>query len=479
MTRRLRALVSFAQAAAVGSVSVSVLVLPAGPARAAAGARPAAGEIASLSCASAGACTAVGFRGAVPIRFRPLVVSEKNGVWGSVGTVGGSSALPGGVQGVRLGTVSCSSAGNCGAGGAYDQPAGFNLREQGLVVTERGGAWGKAMAVPDLAALNAGHDASVGLMSCRSAGSCTAAGRYTAGGDRAQVFVVSEKDGTWGQAEPIPGLALPGRSGAFASALSCGSPGDCTIGGDYATRTGTDAFAATQTDGTWSPVQTFPAIAAISKFASIDTLSCQPDGDCTGTGTYRAGGRQHVFAVSRTAGTWGAPALIPGSDALPGAAGDILSCPSPGNCTVSGGYFSKHGLRPFVATEKNGTWGQAGPLPGIAALNAGPQVHLNGLVCFPAGACTAAGDYLIQHKKHTVAAIFVTAEKNGTWGKPLRMPGSLVNLGTNIDLTALSCGAPGDCSAGGTYGPYAVLPFLVTQKNGTWGKARPARGIRH
>ena len=61
-------------------------------------------------------------------------------------------------------------------------------------MTERDGVWGKAMAVPGLAALNTGRYAAVDLVSCRSAGNCTATGSYLARHGNGQGFVVSEKD---------------------------------------------------------------------------------------------------------------------------------------------------------------------------------------------------------------------------------------------------------------------------------------------
>ena len=122
MAGRLRAVVSFVQAVAAGVAVVSVL--PAGQARAVGGARPSGGSVESLSCTSAGECVAVGSLAYYPAPRGPLVVSEKNGVWSSVRPVG-LRALPGGHLAVVLTTVSCSSAGNCGAGGYYDQPSGI------------------------------------------------------------------------------------------------------------------------------------------------------------------------------------------------------------------------------------------------------------------------------------------------------------------------------------------------------------------
>jgi hypothetical protein len=280
---------------------------------------------------------------------------------------------------------------------------------------------------------------------------------------------------------PIRGLAAISRYFALVNALSCGSPGNCTLAGDYDAGSAFEAFAATQENGVWGPVQTFPALAD----ASLGTLSCRPGGTCTGIGTYRASRTGHVFAISQTHGTWGVPRLIPGFAALPGGRPSVgpdfsLSCPSAGDCTAGGSYVSNlDGVQFFVVAKKNGTWGRAQPLPGVAALNTGHLADLEGLVCFSPGTCTAAGNYTIRRKHHTVAAIFVTVEKNGTWGTPERVPGSLVRLGTDVDLVALSCGAPGDCNAGGFYGTKTGdEPFLAIQKNGIWGKAQPIRRIQ-
>jgi hypothetical protein len=91
-----------------------------------------------------------------------------------------------------VGSVSCASAGNCAAGGFYQDGSGHF---QGFVVSERNGIWGKAIEVPGLGTLNKGGDAGVNSVSCRLAGNCAAGGNYA---DRPgipphfQAFVVSE-----------------------------------------------------------------------------------------------------------------------------------------------------------------------------------------------------------------------------------------------------------------------------------------------
>jgi hypothetical protein len=52
-----------------------------------------------------------------------------------------------------------------------------------------------------------------------------------------------------------------------------------------------------------------------------------------------------------------------------------------------------------------------------------------------------------------------------------------VALGTDVNLVALSCGAPGDCTVGGFYGRKDDdEPFLATQKNRAWGKTERVPG---
>ena len=486
MAKRLRALALIAPAVAVtGIAAVWILAIPAGPVSVTARARPDGGALASISCPSAGDCAVVGSL-FFPSAIRPLVLSEKDGAWGSARTIPGLAALPGGDQLAELLTVSCSSAGNCAAGGGYTEDGRHHPISPALVVTERDGVWGKAAPVPGLAALNKGGLAVVDHMSCRSAGDCTASGTYLPvicrGNQCRQVFVVSEKNGTWGRAEPVPGLPSIASESAQDNALSCVAPGNCTIGGSYDGGTVSQAYVASQENGVWSRVRTFPA--GTGDGASMDLLSCQPGGNCTGTGIHYTSDNDRLFAVTETNGTWGAAKLIPGISALPGGrpsfpADSSLSCPSAGNCTVGGTYASTgERARLFVAAETDGTWGRARALVSLAALNASQMTTLAGVVCFRPGNCTAAGDYIVRGRSRLTLAIFVTAEKNGVWGKPEQLPGSSA-LSRQVGLAVLACDAPGDCSAGGFYDrKHSEAVFVVTVNNGTWGKAKPVSGIK-
>src|SRR5215472_7119862 len=94
------------------------------------------------------------------------------------------------------------------------------------------GVWGRAIAVPGLAALNTGRNADVLSVSCAAPGSCAAGGYYQNHGRHG--FVAVERNGRWRQAVGVPGLgALNTGGNAVVSSVSCASPGNCAAGGRY------------------------------------------------------------------------------------------------------------------------------------------------------------------------------------------------------------------------------------------------------
>ncbi len=476
-------------AVVAATAAIAIAAPGLGLASAATSTRPDGGaqaRVASISCTSAGSCTAVGYM-IPPGQNQAFVVSEQNGSWRQAERIPGLSALPGGSVRALPAAVSCSSAGNCSAGGLYVDRAGHG---QAFVVSEKNGTWGNAEEVPGSADLNVGGDATIEQMSCTLAGGCLAAGTYESDSSMdQQAFVVQEIGGVWGPAEDIAGLDALNTGGvAEVRTLYCVHTGNCTVGGDYNDGHGAEPFVAYQNYGEWYSAQTFPDIAAANTglIASIDSLSCQRRGICTGVGTYRTSdGNTHVFADSEQNYIWNGFQPIPGMAALPKGGAvypsiGFLSCPSAVNCTAGGTYVDASGnTQSYIVTQANGVWGNARVLPGVAALGVSHFVVLAGLSCRSAGNCTAAGSYVVN--LHTLTTlVFVVAEKNGKWGKAQALPGSVaLSKGGNLDPEALSCGAPGNCALGGTYTTTGRLaPFIATQKNGTWGKAERVPGTR-
>ncbi len=115
------------------------------------------------------------------------MVSQVNGTWNKAVQVQGPVARnKAGFASVI--TISCASAGNCSAGGDYLDHLGHY---QAFVLTEVNGTWQTSLEVPGTAALNH-EDAQVSTVSCGAPGRCGAGGYYTGKNGYMQAFVASE-----------------------------------------------------------------------------------------------------------------------------------------------------------------------------------------------------------------------------------------------------------------------------------------------
>jgi hypothetical protein len=158
---------------------------------------------------------------------------------------------------------------------------------------------------------------------------------------------------------------------------------------------------------------------------------------------------------------------VPGTAALnQGGDGEIqaLSCASAGNCSATGTYGTAAGaIEVFVVTETNGVWGPAAEAPGSAALNKRGFAELTSVSCASAGNCSAGGSY--EDRNFHIQA-FVISQQNGRWGTAEEVPGfAALNKRTPANLATVSCGAPGNCGAGGSYkdGQGHLQAFVVNQ----------------
>ena len=151
-------------------------------------------------------------------------MNETNGSWGDAQEVSGVGNDP------VIDSVSCGSAGNCAAGGYY---LASEDNWQAYVVNETDGVWGETEEVPGIATLDTGQNASIYSLSCASAGNCAAGGYYVDSSNNNQVFVVSETNGTWGNAEEVPGIETLNTGDASINSVSCASAGNCAAAGDY------------------------------------------------------------------------------------------------------------------------------------------------------------------------------------------------------------------------------------------------------
>src|SRR5512146_956023 len=326
----------------------------------------------------------------------------------------------------------CAALALAGAMGAASMASGVVAPQAAGVTTAVpaaamvAGNWGPARDVPGIAALAGGRDAAVESLSCGSAGNCVAAGYYlNAAGDK-QPFVADEKNGTWGNAQPVAGAVGIGRSvQGEVTAVSCASAGNCAA-------TGTVSFAE----------------------------STGPDGDPQSN---LAG----FFVVDERTGGWGTAASgVTGAIAL--GVGDFqpraISCApaAPGNCAVGGNFTDDFGEQAFVMDEVNGTWGHWEEIPGTAELNTRGSAGVFSISCGGAGRCVAVG--LLDTASGTVPLI--AEESAGAW----QLPGIATLIDPNL-ANSVSCASAGNCAVVGTYfvaSTGRTLGYVLDEQNGTW-----------
>jgi hypothetical protein len=396
---------------------------------------------------------------------QPAAAVRAAGSWGRAIEVPGLGALNKGADAIDftgVSSVSCARAGSCAAGGYYrDQ----HRHGQGFVVSEKNGVWGRAVEVPGLAALSAGG-AGVDAVSCGSAGNCAAGGSYADRRGHAQGFVAVERRGRWGRAIEVPGLGALNNGGtAYVSSVSCASAGNCAAGGDYGHSAG-QGFVVTEKNGVWGRAVEVPGL------GPVISVSCGSAGNCAAVGP--------ESVVSLRHGRWGTAIEVPGLGALDkgGYAGvSSVSCASAGNCAAVGDYADGgQAGQGFVAAERNGRWGTAIEMPGLGALNRGGNAHVSSVSCASAGNCAAAGTY-----GEPYGSGFVAVEKNGVWGNAISVPGLAALNRRYAEAISVSCASSGNCATIGDYSNISggrTQGFVAVERNGRWGKAITVPGLR-
>jgi hypothetical protein len=162
-----------------------------------------------------------------------------------------------------------------------------------------GGSWGPAKELA--AALNTGGAAGVNSVSCASAGNCGAGGFYTDSSGNLQAFAVSEVNGTWRAATEVA-AALNTLGVAEISSVSCASAGNCSAGGFYTDNSvprHQQAFALNEASGGWGPATEVAAALNTGGDAAINSVSCTAAGYCSAGGLYTSSSGQQAFAVSK------------------------------------------------------------------------------------------------------------------------------------------------------------------------------------
>ena len=404
-----------------------------------------------------------------------LGTARAQGIWGTAEQVPGLAALAG-TGDSAVNSVSCATAGNCSAGGFYHTGGASQCcQSEAFVVSEVDGVWGTALEVPGIAGLNQAGMAEVTSVSCSSPGNCVAGGSYTSGRSAGgasfiSAFVVSQVNGTWGTARQVPGIAaLNTAEQASVTSVSCSSSGNCSAGGFYyvPNQAFTRGFAISQVNGTWRRAR------RIHGALGIDAVSCASAGNC---------GAAATLVASQVNGVWGAArnVAVPSGSSFGHARITTISCAAPGNCSAGG--FGTSEERSVVVSQVRGVWGTAREIRGTAALIKGKRSLVASVSCARPLDCTAAGFGYRQaaagSSTREFSVPYVAVQRNGGWRRAETIPGisSLSKFGYAV-LTSVSCASPGNCAASGhystsTYNPEGNGPgqaFVLNKTNGTWG----------
>ncbi|HEY2202061.1 MAG TPA: hypothetical protein VGH56_09235, partial [Solirubrobacteraceae bacterium] len=276
--------------------------LPAG-----AGANPAT-SVESVSCASVGDCSAVGNYRDSSNNRQGVLWTESSGAWAA----GVQASLPSGAPSqpfVFFSSVSCASAGDCSAVGGYVDGSGSF---QGLLLTETAGVWAPGVEASPPADAGALPNVGLASVSCASEGNCAAVGTYTDASGNSQGLLLTESSGVW---ETGVEADLPANAGTQTSSVpfsvksvSCASPGNCAAAGEYTDSSGhSQGLLLSETAGAWATgvEAPLPANAAANPMVIINSVSCPSAGNCAAAGHYfDSSGKPEGLLLTETAGVW-------------------------------------------------------------------------------------------------------------------------------------------------------------------------------
>jgi hypothetical protein len=128
-----------------------------------------------------------------------------------------------------------------------------------------------------------------------------------------------------------------------------------------------------------------------------------------------------------------------------------------------------------ASAVSGGTWGVAALVPGLAALNKGRFASVNSVSCAAPGDCAAAGSYADGSLDNQV---FVADEKDGRWLTAREVPGTAALNKSSANALSVSCPSAGNCVVGGFYEEASQdsEAFVASEVHGSWRRAAPVRG---
>lgn len=355
-------------------------------------------DVFTQSCSSFGNCVAGGTYADRKFRFQALTITEKLGRWGRGVMVRLPGNAPANVQ-ARVSGLACPRAGDCTAVGDYANAANPDLGRV-FAATQTGGRWQPATELKLPSGAASPPQAQIYAVSCFAVGSCVATGDYWDGTSNSQAMLITESKGHWHQATEIfPPSGAGSQPDLGFTALSC-QGGQCVTAGQYVNAAGkTIGLGLVIANGSYLTVENIklPRNAAGS-FLQMRSVSCQNSSRCVIVGEYgTSGSGVQALSAVESAGAFSAAAevtAVPPNEVT--AVLGAVSCASTGRCVAVGDYADATGhYRSYAVTRSAaGHWSSAAvvPAPADASPDPAQEDTLDGVSCFTAG-CVATGFY--------------------------------------------------------------------------------------
>lgn len=257
--------------------------------------------LSGVACATPGSCFAVGSYRDSSSSLEAMAVSDSGGTWSKalrISLPANAASDPHGWA--MLTSVACPAAESCVAVGYYEDNVGDT---RAMIVDQSNGTWDQAREIAAPANAVSNPRATLDSITCDALGSCVAVGQYLEGSG-SQAMAVEETAGVWGQASEI---TPPPNAASYASLLSvsCPATGQCVAVGVYNASSGGSAMIVSQSDGTWGQAsQILPPFGPTE--AALLSIACPALGSCVAVGQYTANSEKADYeAMIVTAGPQG------------------------------------------------------------------------------------------------------------------------------------------------------------------------------
>ena len=342
----------------------------------------------TVTCPSATSCFAVGTAASLlAVSDNPLVEHWDGAAWSIV-----PSPTPVGINvQAALTSISCPSATNCTAVGSDDFTSLLDpnaASAKALIEHWNGKNW----SITPNPTPSGSIFWYLSAVSCSGATNCNAVGNYQTLNSRVRNHLLAEH---WnGTRRSI--VAMPSPSGAVLNAVSCSSTANCfAVGGRNNAKSSGLSLIEHWNGKNWSIIATPEP--PTGTFFEMNAASCRANSDCTAVGfreanTFAYGSQQPLVEHWNGKG-WSVVAspIPPNPNPLPGTALNGVACPTATSCTAVGTAYTSLSLPPsgtaLFEQWNNARWSIVpSPIP-----TGTTTTFANGVACPTPTSCIAVG----------------------------------------------------------------------------------------